>query len=96
MRNVAAFRIAMWAIAGFVVSAGWALYFASTSKALPIEPAVYNFASMTQPLVAGVLHLRLLSQLDLMSVAVANAGTYALVGLLVEAIRQQPHRRVAK
>ena len=91
MRNVSALRLVMWASVGFLVSFGWGLYFASTDKALPIGPLVYNLASMTQPLVAGVLYSGLASHLALAWVAVANAATYALLGLIVETIRKRQH-----
>ena len=38
-------RIAMWASAGFLVAACWALYFAMRSKDNPIEPLVYALGS---------------------------------------------------
>jgi hypothetical protein len=52
MRNGMIFRIALWACTGFVVSAGWGLYFASANKANPIEPFVYAFFRLTQPVAA--------------------------------------------
>jgi len=85
------YRIAMWASAGYLVSGGWGLYFASANKADPIGPIVYTLVRLTQPLVAVTV-----SQFDfplgLRWTMVANAATYALVGLIVEMIRQ--HRRL--
>ena len=81
-------RIAMWAGAGLLVSAGWGLYFASTNKALPIEPLVYILASLTQPTAAVALYLKPVHQLGLIWAVIVNAATYALLGLVVETIRR--------
>jgi hypothetical protein len=81
-------RIAMWASAGFVVSLGWGFYFASTNKGVPIEPAVYALARLTQPIAALVLYLNPSYPLGVTWAEVANAATYALVGLIVETIGQ--------
>ena len=88
MRKMMISRIAMWASAGLLVSVGWGLYFASTNKALPIEPIVYILASLTQPTAAVALYLKLVHQLGLTWVVVVNAATYALLGLAVETIRR--------
>jgi hypothetical protein len=88
MRNTMISRIAMWASVGLLVSVGWGLYFASTNKALPIEPIVYILAAVTQPTAAVALYLRLVHQLGLTWVVGANAATYALLGLVVETIRR--------
>jgi hypothetical protein len=42
----------------------------------------------TQPVVAVVLRLKLVQQLHLAWVAALNAATYALLGFIVESIRQ--------
>ena len=34
------YRIALWAIGGFFVAAGWGIYFARASKEIPIDPIV--------------------------------------------------------
>ena len=81
-------RIAVWASAGLFVSVGWSLYFASTNKALPIEPIVYILARLTQPTAAVALYLKPARQLGLTWVVVANAATFALIGLVVETIRR--------
>jgi hypothetical protein len=88
MRKLMIPRIAMWASAGFLVSFGWGLYFASTNKALPIEPIPYILASLTQPAAAVALYFRPALQLGLTWVVVVNAATYALLGLVVETIRR--------
>jgi hypothetical protein len=78
----------MWASAGFLVAAGWGVYFAAADKALPIDPNLYTLASVTQPIV-WLFH----RPLGLSAVTVANAATYALAGLIVEAVRKQLHHR---
>lgn len=90
MRNLL-IRIAVWASAGFSVSLGWGLYFASANKGIPIESTVYTLAMLTQPTAAIVLYLKPNFPLGLTWVVAANAATYAVLGLIVETIRQ--HRR---
>lgn len=81
------YRIRLWAIAGFLVANCWALYFAEVSKDNPIEPIVWTLAGLTQPiaLVSFYFHFGL----SFYWVLLANAATYALIGLIVEALRQQ-------
>ena len=80
-------RIAIWAGAGFLVAACWALYFAMRSKDNPIEPIVYALGFLTQPvvLIGSYFHFGMSFYL----VILANAATYALVGLVVETLRQR-------
>jgi len=87
MRNVL-LRIAVWASAGSLVSFVWGLYFAKASKDIPIEATVNALAMLTQPTAAAVLYIKPNLPLGLTWVAVANAATYALLGLIVETIRQ--------
>jgi hypothetical protein len=76
------YRIAGWASVGFLVACGWALYFAA-GKAHP-EPFVNLLVHLTCP-------IALLNSypLGLYLVLLANAATYALVGLIVETTRRQ-------
>ena len=85
MRNLV-IRIAMWASAGFLVSAGWGFYFASTNKAVPVEPAIYALFWLTQPV---VWFLDRTAPIGLSLVVVANAAAYALLGLIVETLRRR-------
>jgi hypothetical protein len=88
------FRIVMWASAGFLVSAGWGFYFAATNKDIPIGLIVYALASLTQPAAAVVVYFNPHYLLGLRAVEIANAVTYALLGLIVETARrhsQIPH-----
>ena len=87
--GIVKYRIAMWASAGFLVAGCWGLYFALVSKDNPIEPIVYTLAFLTQPIVLASFHFHF--GIKLYWVLLANAATYALVGLIVESLRQQLH-----
>jgi len=78
------YRLAMWAGAGFLVAGCWALY------ALVASPHtnewmrnLWAVAGVTCPAILVGTHL----PLSLYSVLAANAATYAVVGLIVEALR---------
>jgi hypothetical protein len=90
MKNVLT-RIAIWMSAGFLVSFGWGLYFATANKAIPVGPIVMALAKLTNPTAAVVLYLNPGSPLGLTWVAVTNTATYALCGLIFETIRRN-HR----
>jgi hypothetical protein len=78
-------RIAVWAAAGFVVASGWAVYLLVRSKDHLIEPIVSTLIRLTCPIaIIGSHH-----PVSLYSALVANIATYALVGLVVEAVRRQ-------
>ena len=83
------FRVVMWASAGFLVSAGWGSYFATTNKAIPIRLIVDALARLTQPAAAVVVYFNPHYLLGVRAVAIANAVTYAFVGLIVETIRRR-------
>jgi len=83
------YRIAMWAGAGVLVAACWALYFAMRSKDNPIEPLVYALGSLTQPVVLIGSHFHF--GMSFYLVILANAATYALIGLIVETLWQRLH-----
>jgi hypothetical protein len=85
------FRITLWAGAGFLVSAGWGFYFALANKSIPIGPIVYALARLTEPAAAVFIHFNPNYLLGLRAVVIANAATYALVGLIVETIRRRSH-----
>ncbi|MBZ5578324.1 MAG: hypothetical protein LAP40_17305 [Acidobacteriia bacterium] len=90
MRNLW-MRLVLWASAGFLVSVGWGLYFASASKSVAIGPMINALARFTQPAVAAFLFLKPAFPLGLLWVIVANAATYALLGVTAETIRHH-HR----
>ena len=88
-----AFRIVIWASAGFLVSGGWGWYFAAPKKDIPIELTVYALASLTQPAAAVVVFSNPHYLLGLRAVEIANAVAYALVGLIVETARRHSQDR---
>ena len=79
------YRVAGWAVLGFLVAAGWGVYFGMRNKEIPIDPIVSFLARLTCPIAILGSHF----PLSLHWVLVANIATYALVGLIVEAVRQQ-------
>ena len=84
------FRIFLWAMAGFLVAAGWAFYAAATFPDLiQAKPLVWTFALLTQPIALASWHFHF--PVSIYWVFVANATSYALLGLIVETVRQQLH-----
>jgi hypothetical protein len=80
------YRIAMWAILGFLVAGFWALFAAVTfpSTAERIRD-VLTLVCITCPIaIAGMHHA-----VSLYETLAANAVTYALVGLIVESLRKR-------
>jgi hypothetical protein len=80
-------RIAKWACAGFLIAGFWALYFSVSSPANPIEPMASILTRITCPIA-----LLRSYPLSIYSVLFINAATYALVGVIVEPLRQHLHR----
>ena len=79
------YRIAMWAGAGFLVAGCWALYaLASTPPAFTSGDPLLTLVPLTCP-------IALLSSypIRLYWVLLANAAAYALVGLIIETLRQR-------
>ena len=82
------YRIATWSLVGFLVAAVWAFFAAATFPATSQRlQEVWAFVCLTCPIALAGLHHRI----SLYEVLVANAITYALVGLAVEALRKRPH-----
>jgi hypothetical protein len=79
------YRIAMWASAGFLVAAGWAIYLLVASQDHLIEPAVSTFIRVTCPVAIIGSHY----PVNLYAALVANVATYALIGVVVETLRRQ-------
>jgi hypothetical protein len=82
------YRIAMWAIVGFLVAGFWALFavatFPSTNERMR---EVWTLVSITCPVaIAGMHH-----PVSLYESLAANVVTYALVGLIVETLRKRLH-----
>ncbi len=86
------YRIGIWASAGFFVAGCWALYaFAATPPALTSADPVLPLVRLTCP-------IALLSSypIRLEWVLLANAATYALVGLIFETLRRRVHQAKLK
>jgi hypothetical protein len=82
------YRIAIWAAAGFLVAAGWAVYLLVASKDHLIEPIVSTLIRVTCPVAIVGSHY----PVSLYSALVANVVTYALIGSIVETLRRQLNR----
>ena len=87
------YRIAIWAGAGFLVASFWALYaFATSPFTNQRMQDIWPLVHLTCPITFVSHH-----PLGLPWVLAANAATYALVGLIVEALRQKqplpPHKQ---
>jgi hypothetical protein len=80
-------RIAIWTVVGALVSGCWGVYYATADKGNPIPSIVYALAVLTQPAVLAIVSAFKFS-VGLNSVILANAATYALVGLIVETARR--------
>jgi hypothetical protein len=86
------YRIAMWVSAGLLVVACWQLYiFATAPIPISVEPIVWTLARLTCPVVFASFYFHF--GVGFYSVLLANAATYALVGLIVETLRHQLHHR---
>lgn len=82
------YRIAMWAGAGFIVAGCWAVYaFATKAPAMTSGDPVLTLVKLTCPVVFASIHFHF--PLGLYWSLLANAATYGLIGLMVEALRQQ-------
>jgi len=79
-------RIAKWACAGFLIAGFWALYFAVSSPASPIEPIASILTRITCPIA-----LLRSYPLSIYSILFINAATYTLFGIIVETLRQHLH-----
>ncbi|MGB7434302.1 MAG: hypothetical protein WBR26_22105 [Candidatus Acidiferrum sp.] len=79
------YRIAIWAVAGFVVAGCWAVY------ALLSGPPALSSADPLLPLVRLTCPIALFSfyPLSVYFVLAANAATYALLGMVVQTLRHR-------
>ena len=79
------YRIGLWAIAGFLIAGCWALYaFATTPPSMTSADWIVTLVQLTCP----ITFLRFYP-LGLYWVLLANAATYALVGLIFETLGQR-------
>ena len=78
------FRIAIWASAGFLVAGCWALYaFPTFSYGSERMRDMWTLVTLTCPIAMAGMHY----PISLYWTLIANAATYALVGLIVETLR---------
>ena len=81
-------RIALWGFAGLIVAGGWVVL----SWAIPIseEPILWGLARLTCPIVpvSFLFHFGV----KWYWVLLANVPTYALIGLMLEGLRQSRYR----
>jgi len=81
-------RIAIWASAGFLVAVGWALYaFATFPDSNERMRDVWTLITITCPVAIAGKHF----PISMYWVFLANAATYAIAGMIVEAVRLQLH-----
>ena len=78
-------RIAMWAAVGLLVAGFWAVV-AGMISFNSATPVVWNLAVFSQPVALLSIHLHF--GMRFYWVMLANAATYALVGLMVESLRR--------
>jgi hypothetical protein len=83
------YRITMWGSAGFLVAVGWNLYVLAVAPVqIPsAEPMVWALLRLTCPVVFASFYFHL--GLYFYWVLLANAATYAFVGLIVEGLRRR-------
>jgi hypothetical protein len=74
------YRVAVWALAGFLVACAWALYFLVAARHLPVQPMVSTLVRLTCPIAIVGSHY----PVSLYLAITANIASYALVGLVVE------------
>jgi hypothetical protein len=76
----------MWASAGFLVAGCWAIYaFASKPPAMTSADPFLTLIEFTCPVVSASLHFHF--GVSLYWSLLANASTYALIGLIGETLR---------
>jgi len=85
------YRIAMWASTGLFAVGCWQLYaFATAPIPISVLPVVWTLARLTCPVVFAGFYFHF--GVGFYWVLLANAATYALVGLIVETLRPRLNR----
>jgi len=82
------FRIAIWAGTGLLIAGMWAVYAAVASPPLTFSDPIMPLVELTCPIVLASVRLHV--GVSLYWALIANAATYALFGLIIEALRQRP------
>jgi hypothetical protein len=82
-------NILFWAITGCIVAGLWAVYVLATfpSPSISADPIIRTLISVTCPIAFASFHFHF--GIKLYWVLIANAATYACVGLAVECLRQE-------
>jgi hypothetical protein len=80
------YRIAMWAGVGLLVAGFWALYFLTTSP-VPVTEPIWTLVRITCPVVSASFYFHF--PIGVYWSLLANAATYALIGLIAETLRQR-------
>jgi hypothetical protein len=78
------YRVVMWAAAGFLVACFWAVFFLHTRIQMTSTEPMWNVVRVTCPIAFLSFY-----PIKLYWALLANAATYALVGLTVETLRRQ-------
>jgi hypothetical protein len=82
------YRIAMWALAGFLLAGFWALFAVASFPSTPERMRdMWTVICITCPVAILGMHYHISLSVTL----VTNAVIYGLVGLAVEALRRQLH-----
>ena len=88
--GIVKYRIATWASAGLLVAGCWNLYALATfPMQMPSEPIVWTLVRFTCPIAFASFYFHF--PVGFYWVLLANAATYALVGLMMEILRQRLH-----
>lgn len=83
-------RIALWAFAGWLIAVGWWLYITATAPTpITSAPLLWSSARLSCPIVLAGFYFHF--GVSVYLTFVANAGTYALLGLVVEGLGRQLH-----
>jgi hypothetical protein len=86
------YRIAIWASIGLLVAGFWAVFAFATFPSTDRMRHVWPLVAFTCPIALLGTH----RAVSLYQALAANALTYAVVGLVVEALRRQLHHARSK
>jgi hypothetical protein len=82
------YRIAIWAVTGLLVAGFWTFFAFATSPSTERMRDVWPLICFTCPIAIFGMH----HTVSLYESLAANAVTYAVVGLIVETLRQRLHQ----
>ena len=86
------YKVGLWACVGFLIAAGWALYALATQPpALIFGDPLLTLAQITCPIAFASIHFHF--GVSVYWTLVANAATYALLGVAVETLRRRLRMR---